>query len=113
MFYLLVVVTFVVISATTRFAVRLTAWEAAYRGYRIPFNSAMRALYFHAAHYLPVALGAMITVYGFAWLLETDRVAPTAMLRYVYIIAAEVIIGAGYLFKTYWIGMRNIMFANR
>lgn len=113
MFYVLVALTFIIISETTRLAVKLTAWEAAYRGLRLPFNSAMRALYFHAAHYLPVALGAMITVYGFAWLLEHDQVAATAMLRYIYVIAAEVILAAGYLFKTYWIGMRNIMFANR
>jgi hypothetical protein len=113
MFYVLVVLTFIIIAETTRLAVKLTAWEAAYRGLRLPFNSAMRALYFHAAHYLPVALGAMITVYGFAWLLDHNHVAATAMLRYIYVIAAEVILGAAYLFKTYWIGMRNIMFANR
>ena len=33
--------------------------------------------------------------------------------RYLYILSAEVILGALYLFKTYWIGMRNMMFANR
>jgi hypothetical protein len=112
-FYLLVVGTFFMIAVTTHVAVRLTAWEAAYRGLRLPHNAAMRALYFHAAHYLPVAVGAFATVFGFAWLMEKNLVSPINVLRYVYVIGAEVLVGAGYLFKTYWIGMRNIMFANR
>jgi len=113
MFYVLVIGTFIVISETTRLAVRLTAWEAAYRGLRLPFNSALRAMYFHSAHYMPVALLTVITVYGFAWLLESNRMGATAILRYIYVLAMEIILAAGYLFKTYWIGMRNIMYANR
>jgi hypothetical protein len=32
---------------------------------------------------------------------------------YLYVLCGEVVLGAFYLFKTYWIGMRNIMYANR
>ncbi len=113
MFYVLVAATFLAIAWTTQLAVKLTAWEAAYRGLRLPYHAARRAMYFHAAHYLPVALVAMVTVYGFAWMFDAQLLGPAAVLRYIYIIGAEVIVGAGYLFKTYWIGMRNIMFANR
>ena len=35
------------------------------------------------------------------------------MTTYLYVICAEVILAAVYLFKTYWIGMRNMMYANR
>jgi hypothetical protein len=112
MFYALVAATFLAIAGTTQLAVLLTAWEAAYRGLRLPYHAARRAMYFHAAHYMPVAVVAMATVYVFAWLFNAQLLGPTAVMRYIYILAAEIIAGAGYLFKTYWIGMRNIMYAN-
>ena len=32
---------------------------------------------------------------------------------YLYVLGAEVIVAAAYLFHTYWIAMRNMMYANR
>jgi len=32
---------------------------------------------------------------------------------YLYILSAQVVISAIYLFTTYWTGMRNMMYANR
>jgi hypothetical protein len=113
---LLVIVTtavvFFILDLVTRFASRLTAWEAAYRGYRLPYRPVLRGLYFHAAHYLPVALLAFATLLFSKFALERY---PTHFTydRYAYILCAEVILAAGYLFKTYWIGMRNMMYANR
>ena len=99
---------------TTRLAARLTAWEAAYRGIRLPVVVVLRGLDYHAAHYLPVALLAAATVLGFrSWLGR----APIMMVRwgdvYIYTLCAQVIASAIYLFKTYWIGMRNMMYASR
>ena len=34
-------------------------------------------------------------------------------VRYLYVLAGEVVVTAIYLFQTYWIGMRNMMYANR
>jgi len=33
-------------------------------------------------------------------------------VTYLYVLSAEVVLAALYLFWTYWIGMRNMMFAN-
>ena len=79
----------------------------------MPFGVVLRAMYFHAAHYVPVALVALLTVLGYRWMLRSNMVGADSILTYLYVICGEVVIGAFYLFKTYWIGMRNIMFANR
>jgi len=44
---------------------------------------------------------------------ESELLGPQTALAYLYILSAEVILAAGYLFKTYWIAMKNMMFANR
>jgi len=33
-------------------------------------------------------------------------------MGYLYVLCGEVILAAGYLFMTYWTGMRNLMYAN-
>ncbi len=103
---------FLAISGTIRLAARLTAWEAAYRGYRLPHGVVLRALYYHSAHLLPVALIAFITCAGYDLLLGR-WLQTTCEPVYLYILCGEVIVAAGYLFNTYWIGMRNLMYANR
>ena len=104
---------FIVLTLTVRLAARLTAWEAAMRGLRLSLPVVARGLHYHAAHYLPVALVAAITV-GAYHLLRHHQVIPlTYESWYIYLLCGEVVVGAGYLFKTYWIGMRNMMFANR
>jgi len=104
----------IVIAGTTELAARLTSWEAAYRGLRLPLNVVRRGLYYHAAHYLPVALLALLIVFGYRFIVAAGWLDPyLSAQRYLYTLAAAVILAAGYLFKTYWIGMRNMMFANR
>jgi hypothetical protein len=101
------------ISLTINLAARLTAWEAAYRGYRLPHGVVLRALYYHAAHFLPVALVALITCGGYNLIQRSGDLQMTTGSTYVYVLCGEVIVAAGYLFNTYWIGMRNLMYANR
>ena len=97
---------------TAALAARLTAWEAAYRGLRLPHRVVQRALHYHSAHYLPVALAAFLTVVGHQVLIvKYPRIDPFGT-RYPYTLCAEVILAAAYLFATYWIGMRNLMYAN-
>jgi hypothetical protein len=99
--------------STTLLAARLTHWEATYRGYRLPINVVHRGLFYHAAHYLPVALIALVTVVGYRLLVQTGVISLITAPTYLYVLAAEVILAAIYLFQTYWIGMRNMMYANR
>jgi len=109
----LITATFLVLSYVTRVAAKLTNWEATYRGLRMPEAAVLRGMYYHAAHYTPVALIAFCTVYGYSCLLINRMVSIMSASAYLYVLCGEVIIGAAYLFNTYWIAMRNMMYANR
>lgn len=98
---------------TTRLAARLTAWEAAYRGYRLPVSVVLRCLYYHAAHYFPVALIALLTIAANTLLLHYKFISPATASRYLLALCVEVVVAAAYLFETYWKGMKNTMYANR
>lgn len=109
----LAVAVYIMLAGTTRLAARLTNWEASYRGIRLPLNVVLRGMYYHAAHYTPVALLALMTVLGYQLLLKTGRLDLQSANAYLYVLCGEVIVFAAYLFHTYWIGMRNMMYANR
>jgi hypothetical protein len=100
--------------ATIRIASWLTNWEATYRGYRLPLNVVQRGLDYHAAHYFPVALVAVLSVltYRLLAMYFPTKSADWGM-KYLYVLCGEVVIAAGYLFKTYWAAMRNMMYASR
>jgi hypothetical protein len=101
-------IAFIALAGTIALAARLTAWEARYRGFRLPHNVVLRALYYHSAHILPVALTVFFTCAGYRYF-----VLPAFESAYLYTLCGEVIVAAGYLFNTYWIGMRGWMYANR
>jgi hypothetical protein len=105
--------TYAFLALTTMVAARLTHWEASYRGIRLTLPVVRRGLYYHAVHYLPVALLAAVTVITYGNLVRGRIVDPTSTTTtYLYTLSAEVVLGAIYLFKTYWIAMRNMMYAN-
>jgi hypothetical protein len=111
---LLAVATFAFLWLTIRIASWLTNWEATYRGYRLPLNVVQRGLDYHAAHYLPVAVVAVVSVLGYRVLAMHYPVKSAEWgMKYLYTICAEVVVAAGYLFKTYWAAMRNMMYASR
>jgi hypothetical protein len=112
-FLLLAFVTYVFVFVTTKLAAWLTHWEASYRGIRLPRQVVERGMYYHAVHYLPVAVVAACTVLSYRRLLLTGRAGPGSTTSYLYVLCAEVVVAALYLFWTYWIGMRNMMYANR
>jgi hypothetical protein len=109
---LCLITAYLLIVVTTNIASRLTAWEAAYRGLRLPRPVVQRALHYHSAHYLPVALVAFFTVFGFLVIIKNFPDIERHAVNYLYILCAEVILAAAYLFMTYWTGMRNLMYAN-
>ena len=107
-------VTYVALRLTTRLAISLSAWEGRYRGMRLPKSVVARGLYYHAAHYFPVGLLALATTFGFALLSRRDPYTwAIHQTGYLYVLSAEVILAAVYLFWTYWAAMRNMMYANR
>lgn len=109
----LAVAAYAALAGMTALAARLTHWEASYRGLRLPLAVVQRGLYYHAAHYPLVALIAAGTVATFVMLFRADALSVEWYTRYLYLLSAEVIVAALYLFQTYWIGMRNMMYANR
>jgi hypothetical protein len=107
------VATYYLLQWVTLLAAKLTNWEATYRGLRLSMHVVRRGMYYHAAHYLPVALLALITVVGYRLLYDFHVVSIETLVTYIWVLAGEVIVGAIYLFQTYWIAMRNMMYANR
>jgi hypothetical protein len=110
---LIALLTFAALLGTTWLAAKLTYWEATYRGIRLPLSVVLRGMYYHAAHYVPVAVLAAATVLGYRLLQLTGNTSPATVVEYLYVLSGEVILCAFYLFETYWIGMRNMMYANR
>ena len=110
----LIAASYALLVLATRLAARLTTWEATYRGLRLPLNVVLRGLDYHSAHYLPVALTAVAIVIGYRTLLIWRPLLGMAHAdAYLYVLCAQVVLAAGYLFKTYWIAMRNMMYASR
>lgn len=110
----LALLTYLGLAGITRLAARLTSYEASYRGIRLPLPVVLRGLDYHAAPYLPVGLVAAGTVITNRIYAARDFNA--ALLHanfYLYILCGEVLVGAYYLFRTYWIGMKNMMYASR
>jgi hypothetical protein len=106
-------ITYFFLWGTTRLAARLTAWEAAYRGLRLPLPVVLRGLYYHAAHYLPVGLIGFATVTAYYAAVRWRLLSEATAVRYLVVLCVEVLVLAMYLFKTYWTGMKNTMYANR
>ena len=77
--------------------------------------SCLRGLYYHAAHYLPVAVSAIIVVGGYQLLVAVkgDSLPYNSPAIYLYVLSGQIVLSAMYLFQTYWIGMHNMMYANR
>jgi hypothetical protein len=107
---ILAVAAYLFLTLTLALAARLTTWEATYRGYRLPLGVVRRGLDYHAAHYLPVAIVAAATVGVYRAVLVRY---PELVMQYVYVLSAEVVVAALYLFLTYWKAMRNMMYASR
>jgi hypothetical protein len=110
---LLSVAAFVTLTAVTTLAARLTHWEATYRGLRMPLRVVRRGLRFHTAHFLPVAILCCTIIFGYWLLMRYRLIDPSHDLHYLYTLSAAAIVSSIYLFITYWIGMRNLMYANR
>lgn len=97
----------------TWLAARLSAWEARYRGLRLPLPVVLRGMRYHAAHYLPVGTVVLAIVLGYFILLRNGITTRESDTAYLYVLCAAVVMAALYLFWTYWIAMRNMMYANR
>lgn len=113
----LVAVVFVAISLPllgwlTRLAVFLTATESRFWGMRLPSRVVTRAMNFHAANYLPIALATLAVTAGFRFGLFTGAIPPEWGEKYLWILCGLVVASAFWLFESYVIAMRRIRLAN-
>jgi hypothetical protein len=110
---LLIGATFVATLVLNHVAARLTAWEAAYRGIRLPKRVVLRGLDYHAPHYLPIAVRVAAVIFGYQIIIRyAPNTAGLYATTYLYVLCGAIVIGAIYSFKTYWIAMRNLMYGN-
>ena len=94
-------------------AARLTAWEADYRGMRLPRRTARRVMCYHAAQATVAAAGVLAVVAGYRTLLAAGAVDGAATLTgYLLVLAGAATVAAVYLFVTYWGAMRSVLRAN-
>jgi hypothetical protein len=107
------IVMYLLLFGLTKLATWLSAIEAKYWGMRLPHGVVRRGLEFHAAHYIPVGLLAILLVWGYQFLLRQAYVTHAADTIYLFTLCAAVILSAIYLFGNYWIAMRSMMYANR
>jgi hypothetical protein len=97
----------------THLAAWLTAWEARWRGLRLPQAVVLRGMCYHSAQLLPVAATLLLIVAVNRILWTVGFAGYESLIAYLVILSAAAVLGAIYLFWTYWIGMRNMLFANQ
>lgn len=90
----------------------LTVWEASFLGMRLPYAVVMRTLAYHATTFLPTSLFFSATIIGYHVLVHMGVLTLATAPTYLYVLAAEVVIAAVYLFYTYWLAMWSVRFAN-
>jgi len=114
MFVVLAVVSYFCLDAITRLASWLTNWEATYRGIRLPYDIVLRGMYYHAPITCrPLGRRSPLSAIKSCSPPAVELASTATYTGYLYVLSALVVVSAGYLFNTYWIGMRNMMYANR
>jgi hypothetical protein len=91
----------------------LTNWEASYRGLRLPLPVVRRVLDYHSVHIIPVALVGLLTVIVYFYVIRQTQASVDLTQFYLYTLCGEVVLFSLYLFWTYWVAMRSVMYANR
>ena len=108
----LIVVSLPLLGWLTRLAVFLTTTESRFWGMRLPTRVVARAMNFHAANYLPIALATLFVTAGFRLGVVTSVLSPAQGVRYLVVLCSLVVISAFWLFESYVVAMRRIRLAN-
>lgn len=92
---------------------RLTSIEARFWGIRLPLGVVERVLKFHRASLVPAWLTGLV-IAGVAWAgFGTGLIGPGWIVTYLYVLSVASILCVLYLFRSYWLAMRAVMYANR
>ncbi len=95
-----------------RLATWLTAKESRFWGMRLPHEVITRAMQFHAANYLPVAVAALIVTWGYQLLLFLNIATLDSAVAYLACLCVVVVGSAFWMFESFVVAMRRIRFAN-
>jgi hypothetical protein len=108
----LALLAYITLALVTRLATWLTSKEGAFWGMRLPGAVVTRAMSFHAANYLPVALLALFITGGYRIALMMGWTDAASGVPYLVSLCILVIAAAFWLFESYVIAMRRIRLAN-
>jgi hypothetical protein len=72
----------------------------------------LRGLCYHSAHLLPVAVVVLVIVSTYRALWARDVVSFDSLAWYLVVLSTTTVAGVVYLFWTYWLAMRNMLYAN-
>lgn len=108
----LAVLSVLTLTLVTRLAGWLTSKEGAFWGMRLPPKVVRRALAFHAANYLPVAVLAFSLTFGYRTALMMGWTDASSGVKYLIALCVLVVASAFWLFESYVIAMRRIRLAN-
>ena len=90
----------------------LTAAEGKFWGLRMPRGIVRRVIHYWTPH---VALASVVMSFvplAYLLMLASNNRAGLYMAEYLYVLSGMVVVAAIYLFKTYWVAMKAIMYGN-
>ncbi len=90
----------------------LTATEGRYWGLRMPRGIVRRAIHYWTPHATAASIVLSCVPLTYLIMLAISPQAGMYMAEYLYVLSTAVVLAAIYLFKTYWIAMKAIMYGN-
>jgi hypothetical protein len=90
----------------------LSAAEGKYWGLRLPRTIVRRALHYWTVHAAVVSIVVSFVPLAYLLMLVSTERAGLHFAAYLYTLSGAVVLGAFYLFWTYWIAMKSIMYGN-
>ncbi len=97
---------------TRLLAGKLTTWEATWRGYRLPREVVRRVLCYHFAQVTVSVAAVLLTVLAGRLGFTVGWIDAGYLPTYVITVGVVTAAAGGYLFLTYWVAMRSVMWAN-
>ncbi len=92
--------------------VQLSVVETRWRGMRLSRSVIRRGIDYHTAHITPVCLMVLLIVAAAHVAFEFGWLDYQYIWHYLIMLSSAIVLGAIWLFYTYWLAMRSMMYAN-
>jgi hypothetical protein len=90
----------------------LSAAEGRYWGLRLPRGIVRRVLHYWTVHAAAASIVISFVPLAYLLMLVANPRAGLYFAEYLYVLSGAVVVAAMYLFRTYWIAMKSIMYGN-